>query len=204
MSGLVVADIDRSVATTAWARRVLRVGGLIQTCFAGFWLVRGSLAIEGVIGASLTAALGALTVVAFTSGARATTGKAPRPTGHEARRLERAITAATVVQLAASFAAPSLAIEAGHPQWVLPSIAITIGPLLLWLDHLVGIPRYRLVGWTLIGGPILLAVALDGTALTASTGITAGAVLLATAATGFHDLAGTQLDIGPTPGAAVR
>jgi hypothetical protein len=106
--------------------------------------------------------------------------------------------------LAASFAAPSLAIEAGHPQWVLPSIAITIGPLLLWLDHLVGIPRYRLVGWTLIGGPILLAVALDGTALTASTGITAGAVLLATAATGFHDLAGTQLDIGPTPGAAVR
>jgi hypothetical protein len=202
MTSLVVAGTERSDATTAWSRRVLRVGGLIQTGFAGFWLVRGSLAIEGVIGASLAAALGALAIAVFTYGARATTGKAPRPTGSEANRLERAITTATVIQLAASFAVPALAIRAGHEQWVLPSIAMTIGPLLLWLDHLVRIPRYRLVGWALIGGPLLLAVALDGTALTASTGITAGALLLATAATGFHDLAGTEVDVRPTPGAA--
>lgn len=188
MNDLAAADSETSIATTAWRRRVLRVGGLIQTGFAGFWLVRGSLAIEGVVGASLATALGALALAAFVHGTRTTAGMAPRPTGLEASRLERAITVATVVQLAASFAAPAVAISAGHDQWVLPSIAVTVGPLLLWLDHLVGIPRYRLVGWALIGGPVLLAIAINGTAITASTGIAAGALLLVTAAAGFHEL----------------
>jgi hypothetical protein len=47
---------------------------------------------------------------------------------------------------------PVIVIAAGRSDWVLPSIVITIGPLLLYLDHLVNIPRYRPVGWALIAG----------------------------------------------------
>jgi hypothetical protein len=46
----------------------------------------------------------------------------------------------TVIELVAAFVLPVVVIAAGHSDWVLPSIVITIGPLLLWLDHLVHIP----------------------------------------------------------------
>ena len=82
---------------------------------------------------------------------------------------------------------------AGHSDWVLPSIAITIGPLLLWLDHVVHIPRYRPVGWALTVGPVILVATMSGSALAATTGIAAGVLLLATAAAGFHDLAGLRV-----------
>jgi len=67
------------------------------------------------------------------------------------------------------------------------SIAITIGPLLLWLDHRFDVPRYRPVGWTLIIGPIILAASTAGATLAAITGLGAGALLLVTAIAGFHD-----------------
>ena len=121
---------------------------------------------------------------------RVTAGTAPRPAGREAKHIEMDVTIATVIQLAASFAAPAAVIAAGHTDWVLPSIAITIGPLLLWLDHRVEIPRYRPAGWVLIVGPLLLAATMSGSALAATTGIAAGALLLSTAAAGFHDLEG--------------
>ena len=54
---------------------------------------------------------------------------------------------------------------------MLPSIVITIGPLLLYLDHLVNIPRYpRTVGWALIAGPVILVATMTGTALAVTTG----------------------------------
>jgi hypothetical protein len=74
---------------------------------------------------------------------------------------------------------------------VLPSIAITVGPLLLWLDHRVRISRYRPAGWFLIIGPVILAATLPDTALAATTGIAAGALLLGIATAGFHDLNAT-------------
>ena len=192
---MTAAEIDHTSAgdpRVAWSRRVRRVGGLIQAGFAAFWLIRGSLVIGGGAGVGL-AALFSLTVVAVgTYGVRATAGVASRPVGHDARRIERAVTVATVVQLAASFAAPALAAATGHSDWVLPSIAVTIGPLLLWLDRRVDIPRYRPVGWTLIIGPVVLAATMSGTALAATTGITAGALLLGTAVAGFHDLSQLQ------------
>jgi hypothetical protein len=175
--------------TVAWSRRVRRVGGLIQLAFAAFWLIRGSLAIGGRVGIDLAAVLGATAIAVLVYGIRSTSEVAPRPTGPIAKRIERAITIATIVQLVASFVAPAIVIAAGRNDWVLPSIAITIGPLLLWLDHRVDIRRYRLVGWALIVGPVLLAATLTGTALTATTGIGAGLLLLAAAAAGFHDLA---------------
>ena len=172
-----------------WSRRVRRVGGIIQLAFAVFWLIRGSLAVGGRAGTFLVTAFVALGLGVLTYAVRFTRDVAPRPAGLEARRLERAITVATVVQLVASFAAPAAVLAVGRGEWVLPSIAVTIGPLLLWLDHRVGIRRYKVAGWMLIVGPVLLGATVSGSALTASTGIGAGLLLLAVAAAGFHDLA---------------
>jgi hypothetical protein len=175
--------------TEAWSRRVRRVGGFIQMAFAAFWLLRGSLTIGGGVAVALASVSGIAVVLVVVYGIRVSAGTAPRPTSPEARRIERAITVATVIQLAASFALPAIVMAAGHNDWVLPAIAITIGPLLLWLDHRVHIARYRVAGWTLILGPVVLIATMSGTALAATTGIAAGALLLTTAALGFHDLA---------------
>jgi hypothetical protein len=168
---------------------VRRVGGFIQAAFAAFWLVRGGLAIGGGVGGTLAAASAVIVAAVVVYAIRVTAGVAARPTSREATRIERAVTIATIVQLVASFAVPALVIATDHSDWVLPSIAITIGPLLLWLDHRVHIPRYRPVGWALILGPVILAAFMSGTALAATTGIAAGTLLLGTATAGFHDLA---------------
>ena len=125
----------------------------------------------------------------FSYAIRVTAGLAPRPVGPEARRIERSVTAATVIELVAAFVLPFVVIAIGHSDWVLPSVVITIGPLLLWLDHLVHILRYRPVGWALIVGPVILVATMSGSALAVTTGIAVGILLLGTAAAGFHDLA---------------
>jgi hypothetical protein len=178
--------------TAAWSRRVRRVGGLIQAAFAAFWLVRGSLVIGGGVSDVLIAASGVTVIGVFSYAIRATTGTAPRPRSAEGKRIELAITVATVAELLAAFVLPVIVVAAGHSDWVLPSIAITIGPLLLYLDHRVHIPRYRPVGWALTVGPVILVATMSGTPLIATTGIAAGALLLGTAVAGFHDLAGVR------------
>lgn len=105
--------------------------------------MRGSLNIRGAVGITLAIASAAVTAAVVVYGIRLTVGAAPRPISPEAKRIESAVTIATVVQLVASFAAPAIVVAAGHSDWLLPSIAVTIGPLLLWLDHRVDIPRYR-------------------------------------------------------------
>ena len=178
--------------TAAWSRRVRWIGGLIQGAFAAFWLVRGSLVIGGRASDVLIAVSGVAVIGVFSYAIRDTAGTAPRPSGAEGRRIERAVTLATILEFAAAFVLPVIVIAAGHSDWVLPSIAITIGPLLLWLDHAVHIPRYRPVGWALTVGPLILVATLSGTALIATTGIGAGALLLGTALAGFRDLAGIR------------
>jgi hypothetical protein len=177
----------------AWSRRVRRIGGFIQAAFAAFWLGRASLAIGGRAGDVLLAASAVAVIGVFCYAIKVTAGLAPRPAGPEARRIERSVTVATVLELVAAFVLPVIVIAAGRSDWVLPSIVITIGPLLLWLDHLVHIPRYRPVGWALIAGPVILAATMSGSALAVTTGLAAGIVLLGTAAAGFHDLAGLRL-----------
>jgi hypothetical protein len=179
-------------AVAAWSRRVRRVGGFIQTAFAAFWLARASLAVGGRAADALIAAAGVALVGVLAYAIKVTAGTAPRPSGPEASRIGRLVTAATVIQLAASFALPFAISAAGHPGWVLPSIVITIGPLLLWLNHMVGIPRLRPVGWAMIAGPVILVATMSGPALAVTTGIAAGVLLLGTAAAGFHDLAGVR------------
>ena len=178
--------------TAAWSRRVRLVGGMIQTAFAAFWLVRGSRVIGGDTGDVLIAASGVLAVAAFAYAVASAAGTGPRPRSQEGRRIERDVTIATILEFAAALVLPLIVSAAGHSDWVLPSIAITIGPLLLWLDHTVHVPRYRPVGWALTIGPPLLVAVLSGNALVATTGLAAGAILLATAVAGFHDLAGVR------------
>jgi hypothetical protein len=179
---------------------VRRIGGFIQAAFAAFWLVRASLAIGGRAGDALLAASGVAVIGVFSYAIAVTAGTAPRPAGPEARRIEWSVTVATVIELVAAFVLPVIVIAAGHSDWVLPSIVITIGPLLLWLDHLVHIPRYRLVGWALTAGPVILIATMSGSSLAVTTGLAAGVVLLGTASAGFHDLAGIRR--APAPGPA--
>jgi hypothetical protein len=178
--------------TAAWSRRVRRIGGLIQAAFAAFWLVRGSAVIGGQSSGVLIAVSGVAVIGAFSYAIRTTAGIAPRPKSAAGKRIERAVTLATVLEFAAAFALPVIVSAAGHSDWVLPSIAITIGPLLLYLDHLVHVPRYRPVGWALTAGPVILVATMSGAALIATTGIAAGVLLLGTAVAGFHDLAGVR------------
>jgi len=175
--------------TAAWSRRVRRIGGFIQTAFAAFWLARAGLAAGGRAGDVLIAASAVAVTGVLAYAIRTTAGTAPRPAGPQASRIGRSVTVATVIQLAASFVLPVIVTMAGHPGWVLPSIVITIGLLLLWLDHVVDIPRLRPVGWAMIAGPVILVATMSGPALAVTTGIAAGVLLLITAAAGFRDLA---------------
>ena len=185
-----VANTADLTPVAAWSRRVRRVGGFIQAAFAAFWLARASLAIGGAAGDVLIAVSAVAVIGVFAYAIKVTAGTAPRPAGPAARRIERLVTIATVIELAAAFVLPVIVIGVGHSDWVLPSIVITIGPLLLYLDHLVHIPRYRIVGWALTAGPVILVATMSGKSLAVTTGLAAGVVLLGTAAAGFHDLAG--------------
>jgi hypothetical protein len=172
------------------------VGGLIQLAFAALWLVRGSLVIGGVVSGVLIVASGVAALGVLSYAIRVTAGTAPRPISRKGKKLERDITVATVVELAAAFVLPVIVGAAGHSDWVLPSIAITIGPLLLYLDRRVHVPRYRPVGWLLTIVPVILVAAMSGTPLVATTGIAAGVLLLLTALAGFHDLAAVRRAAG--------
>jgi hypothetical protein len=188
-SAAITEELTDLTPTAVWSRRVRRIGGFIQVAFAALWLVRASLAIGGLVGDVLIAVSGAAVIGAYAYAIRVTAGVAPRPSGPEARRIERSVTVATVVELVAAFVLPVVVSAAGRSGWVLPSIVITIGPLLLWLDHVVIIPRLRLVGWALTVGPVVLVATLSGPALAITTGIAAGVLLLGTALAGFRDLA---------------
>lgn len=174
--------------TVAWSQRVRKVGGFIQLAFAAFWLIRGGLGLAGTTGTALAAAGIVVSIAVLGYAIRVTKGIGGRPTSAEAKSIERSVSIATIIELIASFAFPVIVIAMGHSDWVLPSIVITIGPLLLWLDHLVHIPRLRPVGWALTVGPFILVAVLSGSALAVTTGLAAGVILLATATAGFHDL----------------
>jgi hypothetical protein len=146
--------------------------------------VVGGRAADLLIAVSSVAVIGV-----FSYAIRATAGTAPRPKTPEAKRIERDVTIATIIEFAAAIILPIVVSSAGHSDWVLPSIAITIGPLLLWLDRRVHVPRYRPIGWALTVGPVILVATMSGTPLVATTGLAAGVLLLATALAGFHDLA---------------
>jgi hypothetical protein len=151
----------------------------------------------------LIAVSGVIVIGVFSYAIRAAAGTAPRPRSQEGKRIERDVTIATVVEFAAAIVLPVIVSAAGHSDWVLPSIAITIGPLLLWLDYRVNVPRYRPVGWVLTVGPVILVAVMSGTALIATTGIAAGVLMLVTSLAGFNDLAEVRRAAGKTKASKV-
>ena len=147
---------------------------------------------RGIASSVILSTFGLAAIGVFAYAIRAAAGTAPRPRTHEDRRTERAVTIATVIEFAAAIVLPVLVRAAGHPDWVLPSIAITIGPLLLWLDHRLGVPRYRPVGWALTIGPLVLIALLSGPAWWPPRASAPEFSCSATAVAGFRDLAGSS------------
>jgi hypothetical protein len=180
-------------ARAAWRRRVARIGSLIQLAFAALWFARGTLATgwPGRLPIAVVLAAGAVAVGVW--GAAATRGLGPRPRGRAARRLERAITTATVAQLAASAALPVIVSAAGRPDLIVTTVAITIGVLLLWLWSRLRTPGHLAAGILLIAVPGGLALALTGNTLTAAAGLATATILTASAITGFRALSRGKL-----------
>jgi len=185
-----LADQD---ARAAWRRRVAYAGSLFQLAFAALWLVRGTLAAGWPARLPIAIALAAAAAGAGIWGALATRGLAPQPRGQAAARLGRAITIATVAQLAASIALPVILSALGRPDLAVTSIAITIGMLLLWLRARLASAGHLAAGVLLIAVPAGLALALTGNTLTAATALATAAILLASAITGFRALASGTL-----------
>jgi hypothetical protein len=181
------------VARTAWRRRVARVGSLIQLAFAALWLARGTFATgwPGQLPIAVALVCGAAAVGIW--GAVTTRGLAPRPRGSAARRLERAITIATVVQLAASCALPVIVSAAGRADLTVATVAVTIGILLLWLRARLATPGHLTAGILLIAVPGALAFTLTGGVLTATAGLATAAILTGSAITSFRALASGAL-----------
>jgi hypothetical protein len=105
------------------------------------------------------------------------------------RPLGKAVTIATLAQLAASFGLPVAVAAAGRPDLIVGTVSVTIGILLLWLRARLGTPGHLVAGVLLVIVPAALAAALAGNALTAATGLATGAILLGSAIAGVRWLA---------------
>lgn len=173
-------------ARLAWRRRVARIGSLIQLGFAALWLGRGTLATGWPARLPLALALVVAAVAIGVWAETSTRGLAPRPTGPAARDLERAVTIATVVQLAASLGLPVVVAALGRPDLIVGTVSVTIGLLLLWLRSRLATPGHLVAGILLVVMPVGLAVALAGNALTAATGLATGTILLGSAVVGVR------------------
>ena len=147
------AAINAAGPAAAWSRRVRRIGGFIQAAFAAFWLTRASLAIGGRTGDLLIAVSAVAVIGVFSYAIKVTAGTAPRPAGRKPGGSSGWLPRPPSSNLSLPSCCPSSSSRPAARTGVLPSIVITIGPLLLYLDHLVHIPRYRPVGWALIAGP---------------------------------------------------
>lgn len=187
------APLPDQDARAAWRRRVAYAGSLFQLAFAALWLVRGTLAAGWPARLPIAVSLAAAAAGVGIWGALATRGLAPQPRGQAAARLGRAITTATVAQLAASIALPVILSAIGRPDLAVTSIAITIGMLLLWLRARLASAGHLAAGVLLIAVPAGLALALTGNTLTAATALATAAILLASAITGFRALASGTL-----------
>jgi len=180
-------------ARAAWRRRVAQIGSQFQLAFVALWLVRGTLATGWPGNLPIAIALAAVAAAVGIRGGITTRGLAPRPRGPEAQRLGRAITIATVAQLAASCALPFIVAALGRPDLTVTTIAVTIGILLLWLRATLRSAGHLAAGILLIVVPTALALALTGSALTAAAGLATAAILGSSAITGFRALASGTL-----------
>ena len=147
-------------------RLLRRNAAAIQAGFAALWFVRGALNLGGP--SAVASALAAIIPLAFAVAIWKVTG--PLPTrqvmqSQEGRELFRPVTWMTTAQLAASVALPWWAATGGYPGWVLASIAITIGVLLVGLARPLGASFVAVVGAAITLVAITLPLVASGSTL---------------------------------------
>ena len=167
-------------AVAGWKRRVLRISSLCEILFGSIWIAN-ALRPHIPVAAAVVLATGA---IMFAISVRATRGSAPRPSGPQARALERRITIATVVQIVATLVFPVVLAPAGLGSFVLPAIVASVGVLFVWLGRELHIPRLRALGIALVVVPIAAMALLPASAQTTALLAAAGTLMLATGARG--------------------
>lgn len=195
-----ITPSDLPIARLAWRSRVARVGSLIQLGFAALWLGRGTLATGWTerLPLALTLVAGAIAIGVW--GEVKTRHQAPRPAGLAARRLEREVTIASVLQLAASFVLPVVVSTLGRPDLIVGTVSMTIGILLLWFRAKLGTAGHLAAGILLLAVPVGLGLVLTGNPLAAATGLAVGVILVGSALVGLRSLNPQT----PEPGNSVR
>lgn len=188
MPAAITAAVDgvdaRTVARTAWQRRTLLVGGVLQAVFGALWLERG---LHALVPSSAAVVVAGSTLVAGGTAAILLRRRAPWPRGGAARRIEVQLTTATVVQLAVAVALPILLGHLGTGRYTPAAIVGTTGLLLLAVHRLVDSPYHRRAGRLLV--ELAAVAALFGGARPALLALAAASVLLGFAAAGFARLA---------------
>jgi hypothetical protein len=173
---------EQASARSQWRARVLFVGGGFQGVVGAWWLVRGLAPLTTWLVAGI---FGAVVVLAGVTVTSSLLSSAPRPQGSEARRIERRLTVATLVQLSWTVLAPWGLAQLQWQRLSLPFIMASIGILLVWIHREVDVPFQGTAGRLLIGLSIV-TLALSGTAQTAFAGLAAAAVLLGCAVASYH------------------
>jgi hypothetical protein len=177
-----VPSFEHASAVAQWRQRVLLVGGGFQVVFGAWWLVR---ALAPLTSALVAFVLGVLIVLGAAAVTTSLLSSAPRPRGTEARRIERRLSLATLVQLAASVLVPWGLGALGWQRLSIPFVMATIALLLVWIHHEVAAPFQATAGVLLL----VLAVAdvaLSGKAQSVVAGLGSASVLLTCASLGYH------------------
>ena len=156
-----------------------RNAAVIQAAFAMFWFVRLAAAVPSaatgavlIVGTAL-AVWGAVSAWHGASGVRAR-DEFRTPAG---RAFLRPVTRISVAQLVASVVLPWIASTAGATDWVLPSIALTIGLFLFAFAQPLQVPAVRWMGVVATVIPVLLPLVIHGDGLAVAVCATLGAAL---------------------------
>ena len=161
-------------------RLLRRNATAIQAAFAALWFVRGGLAAPKQIAALLVAAA-VVPLISAVSTWRAIGPIETREVMHSeaGRALFRPVTWMTTAQLVASVVLPWWAGATGHADWVLASIALTIGPLLIGLARPLAAPVTLLSGGLITVAAVALPIVTSGVTLAVSMCSALGALLTA-------------------------
>jgi hypothetical protein len=160
----------------------LRVGAGFAAFFGTLWFVQGAAAAAGPVAAAL-ALLPGLGIATVLVGTRRAAARAPRVVNLRAHRAARWVGRATLWQLAVSIPG-GVAVELLVDRTALiPFVVLTVGVYLLALAPVIGRVHLWVAGTLPTVVPLVTWTTLDGTAVTAATGLVAGAIFLLKAAT---------------------
>jgi hypothetical protein len=180
-----MVSTERLAATAQWRRRVLRISSLCEIGFGSLWVsnaLRAHFPAAGPIVLLIGAAGLAVSI-------RTTRGTAPRPSGPDARVLERKVTIASVLQIVASVALPVALVAIDRNELIVPVIIVTVGALFVWLNRLLHVPRLGALGGALVVIPIAALAALSGSARSTLMLLAAGTLMVANGSAGIRGFA---------------